>query len=269
MRFIFIIALLMQSLLVSADVSQSEINIVLQSSNNANELKYALIANNITQPLIGIGATVVLPTGMEFVRFEKGNFFEQNSNDQVTYLISPKSNNPQQVILGVASLGKNQSHGHGVIAIIYLKNFTRGASQAIKLESTVASGIENGKRVNYQEITWHISAEKLPNTGPSLEIVFLVVCFLITGIVLGYKNSSFSKVANLWYNGKNTKTNHYEIFPKKACCESTARHFSQEIRLAILGQLSHQSNHQESTKQTSSSTQTKPHKARFRKEIES
>lgn len=257
MRLICIVVLLLQTVFPSIEASESAIRLERQSGGT--ELKYSLIAEHVTHPLIGVGATIVLPAGLEFLRFEKGNFFEQNNNDQVTYLISPKSNNPQQIILGIATLGKGQSSGDGTIATIYLKASKERSYTSIKFENTVASGIEGGKRMNYEDIHWNSVDEILARTGPSLELGLLAFCLLITELIFTSKNRIFSKVTNLWYNEKNTKTQHYEIFSEKARCKSTAKRFSQEIRLAILGQFSDKSNHQEDTKQASTGAQTQPY----------
>lgn len=246
MRF-FIAYLFLLFTLSSAQGAQEEISLHLHSESSG-VLRYTLEAKNITHPLIGIGTTMVLPSGMQFVRFEKGVFFEQGKNDQVTYLIAPKNNNPQQIILGIASLGEKMSKGNGVIATLYFKTTKKSSPSAIKLEHTVASGIENGRRVDYPNIVWQISATQLPSSGTSLFLPFIMLTAALVSYVLQYRGSIFSKVLNLWYNGMNTKTNHYELLSQKNTCKKTSLSDTKKIHATILGQLFNESNNKKDSK---------------------
>ncbi|MBI4835885.1 MAG: hypothetical protein HY817_01355 [Candidatus Abawacabacteria bacterium] len=166
------------SLPAGAAPTQGTITLQPLSSDNLSEIKYTLEAKTISHALLGISATINLPDQLQFSHFEKGQFFERNSNN-VTYLIAPKDNNPNKLLLGIATLGESKTTGSATIVTLYFKKL--GASSGItQITDTVASGLEQGKRIDYSDIAWSIAPFSLAESGRNTLIATLMFSFIIS-----------------------------------------------------------------------------------------
>jgi hypothetical protein len=142
------------------------------SENIDNTHIYTIEAQNISQPIIGISATINLEPGAKFLKYEPGSFFENHTKEQTTYLIAPKKSNPNQIIIGIANLGHTISTGSGVIAKLFISSSNKAG--AIKsVNEIITSGIKDAKRIDYPDIQWEIIPHKLPHSGSNLYFIGL------------------------------------------------------------------------------------------------
>lgn len=151
------------------------------AENSPTKLSLILEGSSISKALIGISATLHLPKGINYQSYTPGQFFEKN-NDQVTYLISPKKNDAQTIIIGIASLGKTSRASSGSLVTLHFQKTTATISlQDLKLEKSVASGIENEQRIDFTEIPWSIHYG-LTEAGQPLQLALLFT--LLTSLIM-------------------------------------------------------------------------------------
>lgn len=144
-------------------------------------LTLRLEARAINRPLIGISTGLHLPSNVKYINHTPGQFFE-STKQQVTYIISPKKNDPQTVILGIASLGKTSTAEAGTIVTLHFQKTNPNVSVAnFILANSVVSGVDNNQRINYADILWSIDQTLTP-VGPSLMIA-ITLTLLLTSIV--------------------------------------------------------------------------------------
>lgn len=164
------------------------------TENTSNALTLALQSNQISKPLIGISTLLHLPQGVSYRSYDPGQFFKQ-ANNQVTYLIAPKRNDPQTLVIGIASLGKAVQNSHGTIVTLHFQKQTNFSSlKTLALADSVASGSNNQKRVDYKDIVWTLDTS-LASTGSELLVVVLISLLISLSVILGKK--LFQKRINL------------------------------------------------------------------------
>ncbi len=172
--------------------------------DTATSLSIVLQSNNISKPLIGISTLMHLPQGLTYKSYEPGQFFEQ-TNNQVTYLIAPKKNDPQTLVIGIASLGKAVQNSQGAIVTLHFQKQTNFASiKTLALADSVASGTNNQKRVDYKDIVWTTDIS-LAATGSELLLVILISLLISLSVIVAKK--LFQKNTNLpWSNKVRSKS---------------------------------------------------------------
>lgn len=148
-------------------------------STSANESIYSIEAIGITDPIVGISATLNLAPNVKFQKFDTGTFFEQAGKENSKYLISSKANDPSKVLLGIVSLGSKQVVGNGTIAKLYFTKSTANKNILTSITDTVVSGIAKNERHDYTGFQWQINKSPLPSSGPSLIISGIIGCLLV------------------------------------------------------------------------------------------
>lgn len=185
--FFFSCYLLLTSTINAADQG----TILLHKTNETDtEVVYALEAVAIKPELIGISTTLLLPEELSFKNYQAGIFFEEEA-DEVTYLISPKKNNPHELIIGIATLGQSTAQGSGSIVNLTFGKHTITSHTTPQIVDAVASGMNDGNRVNYDEILWK-TENALPITGPFPLIRIFIVSTFISCIGIFYKISLYN-----------------------------------------------------------------------------
>ncbi len=149
--------------------------------NSPTKLSLRIEGTAISKPLVGISATLHLPKGLTYQSYTAGQFFEV-SNDQITYLISPKKSDLQTIIIGIASLGKTSKAKNGSFVTLHFQKASPSISLSdLQFEKSVASGIENDQRIDYPSIPWSIDYE-LTAAGQPLQLTLL--CTLLISLTL-------------------------------------------------------------------------------------
>lgn len=189
-------------------------NISVIDHGTINEFSvYTLEARDLPEGIIGISATFNLTPGTKLAKYEPGKFFENNNKDQVSYLISSKKNNPQKLILGIASLGSTSNITQGTIVRLYFSSDSKNSrSNILSMEDTLVSGLQQNKRIDYSSIQWQLVKKSLAYTGSN---VFFV---LLLSLTLSLSSSIFKKGVKVWYTNKNTKNKNYVPNQKKDYC---------------------------------------------------
>lgn len=211
--------LLLFLLLLVPHIALASGNIELKElSRSEQESIYSLSASNITTDIIGISATILLKDHVTFTKFEQGTFWEKAGNTNVQYLISPKANDPRKVLLGIAALGNQQVGGSGEIAKLYFSHQQPPPpTPIISLDDTIVSGLKNGQRYDFPDISWHIIGTGLPESGPTFPLVLTL--FIVTATCFFFcKHQIFKKYSKIWYNDmKNHKNQH--VPTQKSHCD--------------------------------------------------
>lgn len=149
--------------------------------NSPTTLSLSIEGTSISKPLIGISATLHLPKGLTYQYYTPGQFLEAD-NDKITYLISPKKSDLQTIIIGIASLGKTSKANNGSLVTLHFQKASPSISLAdLKLEKSVASGIENDQRIDYPNIPWSIDYD-LTAAGQPLQLTLL--CTVLFSLIL-------------------------------------------------------------------------------------
>lgn len=176
----FIVCTLIVVPLTNADTATVHLK-VAEDANTA--LSLSLEAEAINQPLIGISTTLHLPRNVTYTNYTPGQFFE-SAQQQVTYIISPKKNDPHTLVVGIASLGKTSNAKTGTIVTLHFQKTESNVSLSdFTLEKSVASGVENNQRINYTNILWSIDQTLTP-VGPSLLLAISLTLLLVSPIAV-------------------------------------------------------------------------------------
>ncbi len=179
MKSLITILLFFSVIFINHAFAATNNQIQLQTTIRENGVDVSFIATNIAKPLIGISTTLHIPSSLTYQKYDVGNFFEQSQN-QTTYLISPKKTDPTTIIIGIASLGKATPAKNGTIVTLHFLNSSLEHKPIqLTLDHNIASGITNEKRVNYADIIWTNNTE-LSQTGPNILLVLT-----LTSIILG------------------------------------------------------------------------------------
>lgn len=173
------------SLIALADTPQDSIHLSIKEDTSTS-LSLVLQSGSITKPLIGISTVIHLPQGITYVSYDPGQFFEQ-ANNQVTYLIAPKKNDRQTLMIGIASLGKPVESSQGTIVTLHFqKNTSFTSIKSLALADSIASGTNNQKRVDYKEIVWTTDIS-LASTGSELLVVVLISLLISLSVIVAKK----------------------------------------------------------------------------------
>ncbi len=181
----FLMSLFVFLLLPVAIASEQGTIFLHQIDETENTVTYILEAQEIKPELIGVSLTLLLPEELIFKKHEAGTFFEEEVTD-VTYLIAPKSNDPQTLVIGIVTLGQSTSQGNGIIVKLVFEKSTAWAKQIPQITEAKASGIIDDRRVDYDQILWQTESI-LPTTGPFSLRIILIVSALTPLVVLLYK----------------------------------------------------------------------------------
>ncbi len=184
--FSFLVILVLHAPISQADSEGIHLRVI---ENSSTKLSLSLEGTSISRPLIGISATLHIPKGISYQSHTPGQFFE-GINDQITYLISPKKSDPQTIVIGIASLGKTSKATSGSMVTLHFQKTSSTISLAdLKLEKSVASGIENEQRIDYPTIPWSIDYE-LTAAGQPLQLALLftlLISLTLLAIKIGKK----------------------------------------------------------------------------------
>ncbi len=185
--FVLISVVLLNSFFAAPTSAASGESIHLSvKEETATSLSLILQSNTINKPLIGISTLLHLPEGISYQSYDPGQFFEQ-ANNQVTYLIAPKKNDPQTLVIGIASLGKAVPNSQGTIVTLHFQKQTSFSSiKTLALADSIASGTNNQKRVDYKDIVWTTDIS-LASTGSKLLLVVLISFFISLSVIVAKK----------------------------------------------------------------------------------
>lgn len=151
------------------------------TEDSPTKLSLTLEARAISKPLIGISTVLHLPSNVKYINHTPGQFFE-STKQQVSYIISPKKNDPQTIVLGIASLGKTSTAEAGTIVTLHFQKTSPNVSLTnFILANSIASGVDNNQRINYPDILWSIDQTLTP-VGTSL-VTAIILTLLLTSIV--------------------------------------------------------------------------------------
>jgi len=129
-------------------------------SNSGSILKVSIIAENIQRQLLGIGFDLQFnPAALEFVKYEKGAFFERGGvpvyMSKLSTLSTMSSLSTEGKIVSAVALKRNNilQKGSGEIISFYF-NKKQKADYSFAFKNTVAATLENGTRRNLGNIFW-------------------------------------------------------------------------------------------------------------------
>lgn len=155
-------------------VSANQGTIFLHKTNETdNEVVFVLEAKDIQSDLIGISANLLLPDGISFKDYGEGNFFEEEA-EEVTYLIAPKSNKPNELMIGIVTLGESEARGNGTIVYLTLSKASPTTTTIPQIIEAKVSGVVDQKRIDYEDVLWQVDAT-LPQTGPTVWHYFIII----------------------------------------------------------------------------------------------
>ncbi len=185
--FVLISVVLLNSFFAAPTLAASGESIHLSvKEETATSLSLILQSNTINKPLIGISTLLHLPEGISYQSYDPGQFFEQ-ANNQVTYLIAPKKNAPQTLVIGIASLGKAVQNSQGTIVTLHFRKQAGASSiKNLALADSIASGSDSQKRVDYKDIVWTVD-RSLATTGSELLLVILISFFISLSVIVAKK----------------------------------------------------------------------------------
>jgi hypothetical protein len=138
------------------DVSNKNASI----QNNNSIIKVSIIAQNIQRQLLGIGFDLQFnAAALEFVKYEKGAFFERGGvpvyMSKLSTLSTMSSLSTEGKIVSAVALKRNNilQKGSGEIISFYF-NKKQKADYSFAFKNTVAATLENGTRRNLGNIFW-------------------------------------------------------------------------------------------------------------------